>query len=199
MNFENIIHFRPEFKELVSSVDRSTLEEYYAEVSIPSDLSDKSVVDKKYTSPFISLIENTYFYDYVMSKYDISNEEWLMFILDINKLSWKLDTLPLWNILTSVKKTSSTFFSKYISSEELIDSEFVTKLELTVDENMSQLDFISTLFYEITDKIFVDNIISKSLFLEITIDGIQKNESKQDIIFRICNLIENHEQLPNIN
>lgn len=199
MNFENIIHFRPEFKELVSSVDRSTLEEYYAEVSIPSDLSDKSVVDKKYTSPFISLIENTYFYDYVMSKYDISNEEWLMFILDINKLSWKLDTLPFWDILTSVKKISSTFFSKYISSEELIDSEFVTKLELTVDENMSQLDFISTLFYEITDKIFVDNIISKSLFLEITIDGIQKNESKQDIIFRICNLIENHEQLPNIN
>ena len=82
MFLENIKLVRPDVFDLASSVDQEKLSSYYNEIAVLTDISDKNY-DKDITSPYIELIKSTFFYDYFVEKYNVSDKIWLDFILDI--------------------------------------------------------------------------------------------------------------------
>ena len=191
MFLENIKLVRPDVFDLASSVDQEKLSSYYNEIAVLTDISDKNY-DKDITSPYIELIKSTFFYDYFVEKYNVSDKIWLDFILDINKIVSKLDTQPLETLKILIEKKSIDFFSKIIDKSMTFDKEFVEKCEIEIKDWTTDLELVDTLFNQITFKIMEDNINTKALIIEIIIDWITNWETVEEVIFRISNLNENY-------
>jgi len=85
MYLQNINIVRPDITILASDIDKTKLETFYKEISVLTDLSDKSF-EKEISSPYIGLITSTFFYDYFIDKYKVDKSSWLEFILSINTL-----------------------------------------------------------------------------------------------------------------
>lgn len=192
MFLENFKIVTPSIVSLVETVDIKILEEYYNEISVITDLSDKNY-KKDISSTYIWLIKSTFFYEYFIDKYKVNKKNWLNFILEINKLVWDLDKENINSIKSKIEVISNNYFSSVIDSSNTFDKSFVEKLEIEIKEGTTDLELVDTLFNQITYKIMEDNINTKALILQIIIDGISSWDKKEDIIFRISNLSEVYE------
>lgn len=186
---ENFRLLKPDILPLITTVDIKVLTDYYNEICIITDLSDKNY-EKEISSPYTTIIKATYFYDYYIEKYNVSDKEWLTFILKVNTLVWKLDTDEIYVIQSKIEKISNEYFSSVIDKNSPISQDFIDNVEIEIEEWTTDLELVTTLFNSITFKVLDDNISTKALILEIIIDWITKWDTKEEIIFRISNLSE---------
>jgi len=189
MDFVNIKKIRPDVYEKINNSNKWKLVEYFKSLSILTDLSDKSYNNKEISSPYISLITNTYVLEYFVNKYNIDRKEILIFLLKVNKLVWMLDDEHIDLIIEKIDKISTEFFSWLIPIENLCDKVFLESLDIKTREWITDYELISTLFSEITYDVMEQNVIRKWLVLEICIDWIDNWQSLDEIIFSHCNKI----------
>jgi len=188
MDFKNIEKIRYDVFEKIKTVDKNILEKYYKELSILTDLSDKSYDNKEITSPFITIINNTYVVEYFLNKYKVDKKIWLEFLLSINTIVGRLDYVDIDVLITRIDKISEDFYTKIIPIENICDKEFIQKIEAKVRDDIWDYELVTTIFSELIYWIMQQNIISKGLILDIIIDWIKEWQDLNDIVFRINNL-----------
>lgn len=190
-NYNNIISLRPEFSELINSVPKETLMELFQFFSPLTDISIKSFSKTWVSSLFTLMYESTTLYEYVIEKYNVSFKDKQELLLELNKISSQLTTLDLPKIYELVEIHVNKFVEKYVSEHEKLDSTLVETLWVTLKEPLNQRDFLKTLLSEMAKQIFDDNLVSKSIVLQIIIDSIQQGLTKEEIAFRLNNVFEN--------
>jgi hypothetical protein len=136
MDFKNIEKIRYDVFEKIKTVDKNILEKYYKELSILTDLSDKSYDNKEITSPFITIINNTYVVEYFLNKYKVDKKIWLEFLLSINTIVGRLDYVDIDVLITRIDKISEDFYTKIIPIENICDKEFIQKIEAKVRDDI---------------------------------------------------------------
>lgn len=194
MVFENILKLRPDLQDKIDSVDYKTLVNYYKEISILNDLSDKSYDNQEINSPFIAILNDTHIVSYFIDKYQVTKKEWLHFMLDVNKLISEINISDIDVIISKVDKISNEFFSKYIPVENEFDKDFVEKLGITLNEELNDLWFITSTFSELVYQLLEENLKVRSFVLEVIIEWIKDWNDIPNIVNRINNvMIANHD------